>query len=57
MRVIWPYFHIFFDDVEDIFDENCDPVSLSDDLSINHLFYAGDMALFSLSSEGLIFIV
>ena len=40
-------FDIFFDDVEDIFDENCDRVSLSEDLSINHLLYAGDMALFS----------
>ena len=46
-------FDIFFDDIEDIFDENCDPVSLSDDLSINHLLYADDMALLSLSSEGL----
>ena len=46
-------FDIFFDDIEDIFDENCDPLSLSDDLSINHLLYADDMALLSLSSEGL----
>ena len=47
-------FDIFFDDIEDIFDENCDPVSLSDDLSINHLLYADDiLALLSLSSEGL----
>ena len=30
-------FDIFFDDIEDIFDENCDPVSLSDYLSVNHL--------------------
>ena len=31
-------FDIFFDDVEDIVGENCDPVSLSDDRSINHLY-------------------
>ena len=46
-------FDIFFDDTEDIFDENCDPVSLSDDLSINHLLHADDMALLSLSTEDL----
>ena len=46
-------FDIFFDDTEDIFDENCDPVSLSDDLSINHLLHADDMPLLSLSTEGL----
>ena len=46
-------FDIFFDDVEEIFDEYCVPVSLSDDLSINHLLYADDMALLSLSSDGL----
>ena len=46
-------FDIFFDDIEDIFDENCDPVSILDDLSINHLLYADDMALLSLCSEGL----
>ena len=46
-------FDIFFDDVEEIFDEYCVPVSLSGDLSINHLLYADDMALLSLSSDGL----
>ena len=33
-------FDIFFDDIEEIFDEKCDHVILSDDLSINHLLYA-----------------
>ena len=46
-------FDIFFDDVEEIFDEECDPVILSDDLSINHLLYADDMAILSMSSVGL----
>ena len=29
-------FNIFFDDVEEIFDTSCDPVILTDELSINH---------------------
>ena len=48
-----PSFDIFFDDVEEIFDGECDPVILSDDLSINHLFYADDMAILSMFSVGL----
>ena len=46
-------FNIFFDDVEEIFDTSCDPVILTDGLSINHLLYADDMAILSLSSDGL----
>ena len=46
-------FNIFFDDVEEIFYINCDPVVLTDELSINHLLYADDMATLSLSSVGL----
>ena len=46
-------FNIFFDDVEEIFDTSCDPVILTDELSINHLLYADDMAILSLSSDGL----
>ena len=46
-------FDIFFDDVELIFDSKCEPVVLSDELSLNHLLYADDMAILSLSSEGL----
>ena len=43
----------FFDDVGLIFDSKCEPVVLSDELSLNHLLYADDMAILSLSSEGL----
>ena len=39
---------ISFDDVELIFDSKCEPVVLSDDLSLNHLLYADDMAILSL---------
>ena len=46
-------FDIFFDDVDLIFDSKCEPVVLSDELSLNHLLYADDMAIISLSSEGL----
>ena len=46
-------FDVFIDDVEEIFDEECDSVILSDDLSINHLLYADDMAVLSMSSGGL----
>ena len=45
-------FDIFFD-VKPIFDSKCEPVVLSDELSLNHLLYADDMAILSLSSEGL----
>ena len=43
-------FNIFFDDVEKTFDTSCDPVILTDELSINHLFF---LAILSLSSDGL----
>ena len=46
-------FNIFFDDVEEIFDTSCDPVILTDELSVNHLLYADDMAILSLFSDGL----
>ena len=46
-------FDIFFDDVEEIFDDSCNPIKLHNGLSINHLLYADDMAILSLSSEGL----
>ena len=45
-------FNIFFDDVG-IFDTSCDPVILTGELSINHLLYADDIAILSLSSDGL----
>ena len=46
------FFNIFFNVVE-IFDISCDPVILSGELSINHLLYADDMAILSISSDGL----
>ena len=46
-------FNIFFDDIEEIFDSSCDPFILTDQLSINHLLYADDMAILSLCSDGL----
>ena len=45
--------YIFFDDVEEIFDDSCNPIELHNGLSINHLIYADDIAILSLSSEGL----
>ena len=46
-------FDIFLDDVELILYSKCEPVVLSDELSLNHLLDADDMAILSLSSEGL----
>ena len=45
-------FNIFIDDIESIFTENCDLVSLSDKV-LNHLLYADDLILVSRSPEGL----
>ena len=41
-------FDLFLDDVDEIFNQECDPVILFDDLSINHLLYADDMVILSL---------
>ena len=47
-------FVLFFDDIEKIFDNNCDPVAiLPDSNPLNHLIFADDMALISLSRSGL----
>ena len=46
-------FDIFFDDVEEIFDDSCNPIKLPNGLSISHSLYADDTAILSLSSEGL----
>ena len=46
-------FDIFFDDVEQIFDSQCNPVIFNSEISLNHLLYADDMAILSLSQEGL----
>ena len=40
-------------DVELIFDSKCEPVVLSDEVSSNHLLYADEMAILSLSREAL----
>ena len=46
-------FDIFFDDVDQIFDSQCNPVIFKSEISLNHLLYADDMAILSLSQEGL----
>ena len=46
-------FDIFFDDVDQIFDSQCNPVIFNSEISLNHLLYADDMAILSLSQEGL----
>ena len=43
-------FDIFFDDVDQIFDSQYNPVC---EISLNHLLYVDDMAILSLSQEGL----
>ena len=47
-------FDIFFDDVDQIFDSQCNPVIFSSEISLNHLLYDDDMAILSLSQEGLL---
>ena len=46
-------FDIFFDDVDQIFDSQCNPVIFNSEISLNHVIYADDMAIVSLSQEGL----
>ena len=46
-------FDIFFDDVDQIFDLQCNPVIFNSEISLNHLLYVDDMAILSLSQEGL----
>ena len=45
-------FNLYIDDIKDVFDESCYPVSLSDDY-ISHFLYADDLVLISQSSSGL----
>ena len=45
-------FNLYIDDIKDIFDEQCDPISLSD-VNINHFLYADDLVLLSQSRTGL----
>ena len=46
-------FDIFFDDVDQIFDSQCNPVIFNSEISLHHLLYADDMAILSFSQEGL----
>ena len=45
-------FNLYIDDVNDIFDDQCDPVTLTD-TNISHFLYADDLVLVSLTPEGL----
>ena len=45
-------FNLYIDDVQDIFDDTCDPVDIQD-LKINHFLYADDLVILSLSEKGL----
>jgi hypothetical protein len=45
-------FNLYIDDIKDIFDEQCDPVTITD-TKISHFLYADDLVLVSLSPEGL----
>ena len=46
-------FNLFFDDVDEIFDETCDPLPIDSKRKIIHLSFADDLAMFSLSKDGL----
>ena len=46
-------FDIFFHDVYQIFDSQCNLVIFNSEISLNHLLYVDDMAILSLSKEGL----
>ena len=45
-------FNLYIDDIKDIFDDQCDPVTITD-TKISHFLYADDLVLVSLSPEGL----
>ena len=45
-------FNLYIDDIKEIFDDQCDPVTVHD-LQLNHFLYADDLALLSLSQSGL----
>ena len=45
-------FNLYIDDVKDIFDEQCEPVTITD-TKISHFLYADDLVLVALSPEGL----
>ena len=45
-------FNLYIDDIKDIFDAQCNPVTITD-TKISHFLYADDLVLVSLSPEGL----
>ena len=45
-------FNIYIDDVDDIFDDMCNPIELQNE-KINHFLYADDLSVISTSNEGL----
>ena len=45
-------FNIFIDDIDDIFDDSCHPITMQNE-KINHFLYADDLVLVSDSPEGL----
>ena len=45
-------FDNLFDDVDQIFDSQCNPVMFNSEISLNQLLYADDMAILSLSYPG-----
>ena len=45
-------FNLYIDDIKDIYDEQCDPVFVSN-TSIHHFLYADDLVILSLSPTGL----
>ncbi len=45
-------FNLYIDDMKDIFDGRCDPVTITD-TKTSHFLYADDLVLVSLSSAGL----
>ena len=45
-------FNLYIDDIKDVFDDNCNPVTITD-TKISHFLYADDLVLVSLSPEGL----
>ena len=45
-------FNLYIDDIDEIFDESCQPVDIQNE-SLNHFLYAGDLVIVSQSREGL----
>ena len=45
-------FNLYIDDIKNIFDGNCDPITFFEE-PLSHLLYADDLVLLSTSSTGL----